>query len=65
MLNPRWEPTFLAGKALNKLDSNTNFLDSLKESVTNHRYILQDLRDHKNTSDLATRSGQVGLDLLA
>ena len=59
---PRRNPAFLVGKALHKVDSETDFPATLKESLVNYSTIGKYLRKSYNVSDFATRTRQVVLD---
>jgi len=59
---PRRNPIFLVGKALHKVDSETDFPAALKESVVDYSTIGKYLRKSHNVSDFATRTTQVVVD---
>ena len=59
---PRRNPAFLVGKALHKVDSETDFPAALKKSVTDYSTIGKYLRKSHNVSDFATRTTQVVVD---
>lgn len=59
---PRRNPAFLVGKALHKVDADTDFSAALKESVVDYSTIGKYLRKSNNVSDFATRTTQVVVD---
>lgn len=59
---PRRNPAFLVGKALHKVDSETDFPAALKESLVDYSTIGRYLRKSHNVSNFATRTTQVGVD---
>lgn len=59
---PRRNPAFLVGKALHKVDAETDFAAALKESVIDYSTIGEYLRNSKNVSNFATRTTQVVVD---
>ena len=59
---PRRNLDFLVGKALHKVDSETDFSTALKESVVDYSTIGQYLRKSHNVSDFTTRTTQVVVD---
>ena len=63
LLIPRQNPAFLAGRALNKISSETDFPAALKESIfDDYGTIGTYLKKSHNASDLVTRTGQVVID---
>jgi len=59
---PRRNPAFLVGKALHKVDSETDFSAALKESLVDYGTIGRYLKKSHNVSDFATRTTQVVVD---
>ena len=59
---PRRNPAFLVGKALHKVDSETDFSAALKESLIDYGTIGRYLKKSHNVSDFATRTTQVVVD---
>ena len=59
---PRRNPAFLVGKALHKVDSETDFSAVLKESLVDYSTIGRYLRKSHNVSNFATRTTQVVVD---
>jgi len=59
---PRRNAAFVAGKALHKVNAETNFPEALKSSLVDFTTIGQYLKKSHNASDLATRSSQIVVD---
>ena len=59
---PRRNAAFMVGKALHKVDSETDFPAALKESLVDYSTIGRYLKKSHNVSDLATRTTQVVVD---
>jgi len=61
---PRRNPAFLVGKALHKVDSETDFSAALKESLVDYSTIGRYLKKSYNVSNFATRTTQVIVDTI-
>ena len=59
---PRRNTAFMVGKALQKVDSETDFTMALKDSLMDYSTIGRYLRESKNMSDFGTRTAQVVID---
>jgi len=59
---PRLNSAFLVGKALQKVNSETDFPDALKKSVIDYSTIGQYLKKSHNATDFTTRATQIVLD---